>query len=199
MSSLLFSNVFRFWPLHSMTQRASFLKMVKNRKALNRLGLLSLLALFSWILFGSQQENLPVRGNLRPWSLKVFFLKWKTWIKSAFLQVQDAMGTWTWTPEAVIVDRSPKMNQSLLSALLQPLMPNVPFELWEENKQREWFSKSSCGRWHMEFKTKSHVHQNLWGLCCLSDCKIFDQYVSQVHKCVWLKIQLQILAALSNS
>ena len=30
---------------------------------------------------------------------------------------------------------------------MQPLMPNVPLELWEETKKYQWFTKSSCGRW----------------------------------------------------
>ena len=82
MSSLLFSNVFRFWHQlvwwnqHSMTLRAKFLKMLKNREALKRLGLLSLLALFSWILFHSQQENIPVRGNLQTQISQTKNMKW---------------------------------------------------------------------------------------------------------------------------
>ena len=39
------------------------------------------------------------------------------------------------------VDRSPKKNESELLRLMQPLMPNVPLELWEENRKKEWFSK----------------------------------------------------------
>ena len=36
---------------------------------------------------------------------------------------------------------------SFKAALVQPLMPNVPLQLWEENKEKLWFSNTSCGRW----------------------------------------------------
>ena len=44
------------------------------------------------------------------------------------------------------IDKSRRLNETSLVPLIQPFMPNVPLELWEENKKEEWFSKSSCGR-----------------------------------------------------
>ena len=48
------------------------------------------------------------------------------------------------------IDKTPRLNESSLVPLIQPLMPNVPLELWEENKEKQWFSKTSCGRWDCE-------------------------------------------------
>ena len=48
--------------------------------------------------------------------------------------------------QRIRIDRSPKKNESALLSLLQPLMPNVPLQLWEENKQKKWFSKRLRGR-----------------------------------------------------
>ena len=44
------------------------------------------------------------------------------------------------------IDKSRRLNETSLVPLIQPLMPNVPLQLWEENKKEQWFSKSSCGR-----------------------------------------------------
>ena len=48
------------------------------------------------------------------------------------------------------IDKTPRLNESSLVPLIQPLMPNVPLEIWEENKEKQWFSKTSCGRWSCE-------------------------------------------------
>ena len=45
------------------------------------------------------------------------------------------------------IDNSPRLNETFLMPLIQHLMPNVPLELWEENKEKGWFSNPSCGRW----------------------------------------------------
>ena len=44
------------------------------------------------------------------------------------------------------LDRSGRLNESSLIAVIQSLMPNVPLQLWQENKEKDWFSKTSCGR-----------------------------------------------------
>ena len=45
------------------------------------------------------------------------------------------------------LDRSERLNESSIVGLIQSLMPNVPIQLWHENKEKHWFSKTSCGRW----------------------------------------------------
>ena len=50
------------------------------------------------------------------------------------------------------IDRSGRLNETSLVRLIQPFMPNVPLQLWEENKEKLWFSKTSCGRWCIRIK-----------------------------------------------
>jgi len=55
---------------------------------------------------------------------------------------------------ALNIDKRPRLNETSLMPLIQPLMPNIPLELWEESKEKGWFSKTSCGRFPSIFDLK---------------------------------------------
>ena len=78
----------------------------------------SLLAFSCWILFACREN-----------------------MQNTFTSKEDLV-----VKQRIRIDRSPKKNESALSSLMQPLMPNVPLQLWEENKQKKWFSKRLRGR-----------------------------------------------------
>ena len=55
---------------------------------------------------------------------------------------------------------------------MQPLMPNVPLELWEEDKKYQWFTKSSCGRWDVGANTA------LWDIVIYQFCRVLEEAFS---------------------
>ena len=102
-----------------------------------------------WIFFAGEKKILnqvkscpdqKIRNFL---FYKLFFFQVQV-ISNAILSQQQELGLWQ--RMVLNIDRSGRLNESSLVPLIQPLMPNVPLQLWEENKEKMWFSKTSCGR-----------------------------------------------------
>ena len=112
---------------------------------LKTLAFLSCWTLICWFFFASE-KNISDQVNavmiLIGLHLKTAFPKMRVIPKGILSQqksgVQQGM--------VLKIDKSRRLNETSLVPLIQPLMPNVPLELWEENKKEQWFSKISCGR-----------------------------------------------------
>ena len=96
-----------------------------------------ILALNCWILFSCRKNiSAQVKDTHPSIKMKTFAIKVD---RDTFVRKDGLV-------EEIKIDRSPKKNESVLSALIQPFMPNVPLQLWEENKEKKWFSQILQGR-----------------------------------------------------
>ena len=108
-------------------------------------GFLSSWTFLCWIFF-ADEKNISNRVNKCDHTKRLF-------LKADFFQVRVISDAILSRQELGLeqrtvlnLDRSGRLNETTFVALIQPLMPNVPLQLWNENKEKLWFSKSSCGR-----------------------------------------------------
>ena len=112
------------------------------------LGFLSCWTLICWFFFAGK-KNISDQVKVVHYILNVFspkkcFFPLQVYEISEGILSRQELGL---RQQMVLkIDKSRRLNETSLVPLIQPFMPNVPLQLWEENKKEQWFSKSSCGR-----------------------------------------------------